>query len=277
MKWMNFAVKAGFSWPNVPVEIPFGSGFVVLSPAVDDLSCMASLFDAQGMTFEDGATRLARFLSRLAWSMDAGIEVHFAIGTNDPTRPGRLGKGRFATSPWSDAAPWQQLYLPPVLSSEAELGLALYREGLTLNSEPLAFLSFFKVLNIRFSSGNAQKTWIAANLANLRPYGRAVGRLAEVAKNHSDVADYLYVQGRCAVAHAFSSPVADPDEFSELTRLSDDLPLIRELAELFIEQDLGVPSAGSFFRIHRNSRPLPPEFFVPSPTSQGRIRYGPLG
>jgi hypothetical protein len=157
MLWMNFAVRAGFSWPNVPVEIPIDAGTVVLSPRTEELSCTASLFDPSGFEFDEGATRLSKFLSRLSWSQRGGIEEHFAIGTNDPERPGRLGKGLYATSSWADVDPWHQLYLPPVPTPQAGLGLALVREGMSLNSEPLRFLSFFKVLNVVFPDGARQR------------------------------------------------------------------------------------------------------------------------
>lgn len=272
MLWMNFAVRAGFSWPNVLVEIPFENSTVVLSPQTEELACTASLFDPAGFDFDEGATRLSRFLSCLAWSMHGGIDEYCAIGTNNPDKPGFLGKGTYATSSWSNVDPWHQLYLPSPSSPKAALAIALFREGMTLNSEPLAFLSFFKILNVVFPSGAAQKAWINSNLSVIR-YGRAMERLSELQIEHQDVGEYLYVQGRCAVAHAYSSPVADPDNYFDRRRLREDLPLIEAIAEACIERELAFPTTESFFASHRYSRELPREYLVPRINSNGRVCY----
>lgn len=269
---MNFAVRAGFSWPNVSVEIPFESSTVVLSPQTEKLACTASLFDPSGFDFDEGATRLSKFLSCLAWSMQGGIEEHFAIGTNNPDKPGFLGKGTYATSAWANVEPWQQLYLPSPSTPKTALAIALFREGMTLNSVPLAFLSFFKILNVVSPDGPAQKAWINNNLSAIR-CGRAIERLSKLETQGHDVGEYLYVQGRCAVAHAYSSPVADPDNYSDRSRLRDDLPLIKTIAEACIEREFGFPTTDTFFAAHRNSRELPREYLVPRVSSNGRVRY----
>ncbi|WP_143474163.1 methylamine utilization protein MauJ [Limnohabitans sp. JirII-31] len=137
------------------------------------------------------------------------------------------------------------IYLPTDLSKDAELALALYREGLSVNSVPFAFLSLFKVLNIRFGAGAGQEQWINSNIHRLW-YNPAVDRLTELRKTHHDIGNYLYVQGRCAVAHAHSSPLVNPDEYAERRRLESDMPLLKELVALFIEQELGVLSDSSF-------------------------------
>ena len=271
---MNFAVHAGFSWPNVPVEIPFENSIAVLSPQTGELACTASVFDPAGFEFDEGATRLSRFLSCLAWSMRGGIEEHFAIGSNNSETPGRLGRGTYATTSWANVEPWHQLYLPSPSTSKALLALALFREGMTLNSEPLAFLSFFKILNVVFPNGPAQQCWINNNLGLIR-YGRALERLAELRAHHHDIGEYLYVQGRCAVAHAYSMPVADPDNYSDRRRLRDDLPLIKDIAEMCIARELGVMTTDGFLAANRYSRELPREYLVPGLGSNGRVRYGP--
>jgi len=44
----------------------------------------------------------------------------------------------------------------------------------------------------------------------------------------------------CAVAHAFSQPIVDPDDAQEVRRLSSDLPIIKEIAEIIIGEVFGV-------------------------------------
>lgn len=247
MIWLNLAVKPHFSWPNVPIELPFEGTRLVLQPLTDTLCCTVSLFEPGGTTFEDGGTVLGRFLSRLAWSRNGGVVELFYIGTNNPERPGRLGRGTYGTSGWSAVEPSKYLYLPAAATPESDLGLALYREGMSVNSSPFAFLSFFKILNILHSKGEAQWKWVNDNLKHIW-YQPAVDRLQEIRKTESDVGKYMYVQGRCAVAHAYGTPIVNPNVYADKRRLELDLPLMKELAALFIEQELGVVSNDSFLK-----------------------------
>lgn len=275
MYWMNFAVRAGFSWPNVQVEIPFENSLVVLSPQTTELACTASIYSSEGFEFDDGATQLAKFLSCLAWSMRGGIEEHFAIGSNNPEKPGLLGNGAYATSVWASVEPWRQLYLPLLPTPKASLAIALFREGMTLNSVSFAFLSFYKVLGSVFVDGSAEQlNWINASLSSIHDM-MACQRLVELQAMHQDVGKYLYGQGRCAVAHAFSS-TADPDDYIDRRRLREDLPLIQSLAEICIERELAVLTTDSFLEKYRNAAKLPQEYLVPVKSGNGRIRYQPL-
>jgi len=274
MRWLDFAVRADFSWPNRAVEIPFEGKFVMLRPDTDELLCTASLYDDAGTTFDTGGTILSRFLSRLAWSREGGIEVLFAIGTNQTDQPGRLGRGTYGLSGWASVEPWHYLYLPLPASMQADLALALFREGLSLNSDPLAFLSFFKILNVTLSNGPAQMAWLNSNLHHITG-GRELDRLNELRGLHADLGNYLYVQGRCAVAHANASPIAHPDFYSDKRRLHDDLPLIQSLAAIYIEQELGVLSNSGFLQAQRHSDLTSPEILFPRAPRNGRVRYGP--
>lgn len=219
----------------------------MLSPPTDALACRAALLDLNRTTFEDGGTTLSRFLSRFAWTRNGGVEEFFHIGTNAPNEPGRLGQGTYARSGWATIDPPQYIYLPLMLDEKAELGLALYREGLSVNSVPFRFLSLFKVLNILYASGVGQEKWINDSLDAIW-YQPAVDRLREIRVLHHDVGRYMYVQGRCAVAHASSNPLVNPDIYSDRRRLESDLPLMKELAALFIENELGVRSESAFYK-----------------------------
>lgn len=274
MKWVDLAVRPRFSWPNRPVEIPFEGKKVVLQPLTEELSCTASLFDSSGTTFEDGGTILGRFLSRLAWSKDGGIVELFVAGSNNPDRPGRLGRGNYGTSGWAPVEPWDLLYLPIPTTAEADLALALFREGMSINSDPFAFLSYFKVLNIGFPGGQAQMDWINNNLSGIL-YSPAVDRISELRSSVANLGDYLYVQGRCAVAHANGTSIVNPDNYGDKRRLSRDIPLMKEVAALFIERELGVLTDSAFWRKHRESRRLPPELLKRSDAADGRSVYEP--
>ena len=82
--------------------------------------------------------------------------------------------------------------------------------------------------------------WIRDTLPKLTNRD-ALQRIAVIAAIEGDVANNLFVSGRCAVAHAFTNPVVDPDTPEHIIRLSADMPVAKALAEYLIEHELGVP------------------------------------
>jgi hypothetical protein len=250
MIWLNVAVEPKFSWPNIPIALPFEGKTIVLSPSTDTLACRAALLQPpSGNEFNEGATILSRFLSRLAWFHDAGLREIFFSGSSNPSEPGRLGSGTISRFSWASIDPQQCIYLPHAAGAEADLGLALYREGMSVNSAPFAFLSFFKILNIRHAGGEGQKNWINNNLCHIS-YPPAADRIKEILVKNSNVGEYMFVQGRCAVAHAHSNPLVNPDVYADKRRLEQDLPLIKELAAVFIEREFGILTASTFLHNH---------------------------
>jgi hypothetical protein len=67
-----------------------------------------------------------------------------------------------------------------------------------------------------------------------------VSRVRTLGATQPDVPKYLYESGRCAVAHAYADPIVDPDDVSDLRRLSEDLYIVKEIAEYLIETELKV-------------------------------------
>lgn len=55
------------------------------------------------------------------------------------------------------------------------------------------------------------------------------------------------------MAHAFGSPIADPDCYDDKRRLEDDLPLMKELARHHITSKFGVGSPSVVARDPRNN------------------------
>lgn len=61
----------------------------------------------------------------------------------------------------------------------------------------------------------------------------------------------MYHSGRCAVAHAYDkNQRVNPDNPIESIRLSQDLPIIKALAEYFIEYELGLKSRKTIWKEH---------------------------
>jgi hypothetical protein len=130
----------------------------------------------------------------------------------------------------------------------ALLALALYREGRSIESTPFEFLSYFKILNIfwkdRFETVSGVRInpiieGIRSELSNVKD-SQAVGRINALRSMGEDPARFLYESGRCAVAHANCDPIVDPDNVAQLHRLSEDMWIIRAIAERLIEERLGV-------------------------------------
>ncbi len=140
-------------------------------------------------------------------------------------------------------------YLPLPEDKKTQVALALYREGQCLDNDNYKFLSFFKILNLISDKAEQQKEWINRNIDKIIDR-EAKGILADLQKQHPDVGKYLYSSGRCAVAHAFHEPLLNPDNPQDTRRLSTELPLIKALAELLIEQEFKVLSNSTIWSQH---------------------------
>jgi len=244
MKWLTVAVKANFGWPTEEKEIEYLGCKYLLRPETDEDAQSVSLLCPKGIDMESGRLLVNRFLSALSWAEEEGISELFSVGSNGK-KPMRVGKskGRFI------AQKFRADYLPEPKDDKSLRALALFREAQSLNSPAYAFLGFFKVLNILFDRGADQKSWINKNISAIKEY-RASKRLEDLKKSQDNLGNYLYVQGRCAVAHDFNEPVVDPDIPAEVQRLSEDLPIVKELASIAIESELGIISKSTYHSTH---------------------------
>ncbi len=244
MKWLTVAVKANFGWPTEETEFNYLGCKYLLRPETDEDAQSVSLLCPEGIDMEAGRLLVNRFLSALSWAEEEGISELFAVGFSGK-KPMRVGKSntRFI------AQNFKADYLPEPKDVKSLRALAIFREALSINSSAYAFLGFFKVLNILFDSGAEQKSWINRNISAIKEY-RASKRIEVLKKSQDDLGKYLYVQGRCAIAHAFNEPAVDPDIPSEVQRLSEDLPVIKELAMIAIETELGIISKSTYHSTH---------------------------
>lgn len=240
--YRTIGVDTPIPWPCKERVITFrGHEFHIL-PGSEELSCMIRVKTDTGFTQIDADKMILELLSALAWAEQAGAVTTFG---NWCTAPLNIGKG-----PMGMIGPGHFDYLPDPPDPKAKLALALYREGLSVNLTPYQFLGFFKVINIIRDKGADQKQWIRDNVKYVTDK-RALARIAAIQTNEHDLAAYLYVSGRCAVAHAFDQTnVVNPDDPRDLIRLSEDLPVIRELARVAIEREFGVKSERDFHRAH---------------------------
>jgi len=237
MQWLHVGVRGSVDWPEKETKIQFGGHELVLRPSTKDTEQSVHIA-LQGLSEDDAATIINRFLSILAWCDDQGMENLYGWSGNPiPVSVPRQSRliGSSIIFPFD-----RDIEDDP----KALLALALYREGRTINSIPFAFLSYFKILNM-FWKDKVQnhKNDIIEGLRDVLPMitdEEARKRIDDLSKQQTDVATYLYKSGRCAVAHAYSEPVVDPDDMSDLQRLSQDMWIIKAVAEFLIEEKLHV-------------------------------------
>jgi hypothetical protein len=240
--WVVIGVETGVFWPTKETTVEFDGHQITLRPETKELA-PSVIMQCMGLTMNEGIHLLRRFLSSLSWVHGAPIRE---IGSGGGSHPYGIGKGAGARliNPNFHAD-----YLPAPKDPKAKLALALYREALSVNSVAYQFLGFAKVLNILYEKGKDQKEWINKNVDQITD-NRAKERLTELRQQGVDVGEYLYTSGRCAIAHAYATPVVDPEDPEENRRLHRDLSLIQALAEDLIERELGIKSAQTVWREH---------------------------
>lgn len=238
--WLNRGVVGGASWPKEDTHIQFGGHEFILKPATRDTEqTMCINLTKERMTEIEAMTLMNRFLSVLSWCNDQGMELLDCVGSSNVIPASVPRKIRIIGS--SFVFPFYRK-LPN--DPKVRLALALYREGLTVNSIPFSFLSFFKVINIFWNDKWVRnKNELIEGIRALLPQIKdefALKRLTELAKTEKDIPEYLYESERCAIAHAYSDPVIDPDDETHLRRLAWDILIIQEIATYLIEDKLGV-------------------------------------
>lgn len=236
---MTVGIDTQIPWPDEERVVKFEGKEFLFLPQTDRLQRAVRVKLGPGFPKSAADRMILELLSALAWAEESGADTTFWTWGTIPINVGKgpfgmIGSGRFD-------------YLPAPVNPKAKLALAIYREALSVNLVPYKFLGFFKVVNVIRDKGTDQKAWIKSTLAHITD-GGIKARIAEIQKRNPDVADYLYVSGRCAVAHAFNQPVVNPDDPTDLIRLNEDLPVIQEIARIAIERELGVVSKREYRR-----------------------------
>lgn len=235
--WLNVGIKGSAIWPTEETKVKFGGHELLLKPATRETEQSIHI-NLKGISDIDALTLINRFLSVLSWCDDQPMENRYGW-SGSPVPVAIPKETRISGS--SIAFPFYRDIEP---SEKTRLALALFREARTVNSTPFEFLSYFKILNIfwkdKYSNGqNAIIEGIRSLIPNLTD-DLAIQRLKTLHASESNVPKYLYESGRCAIAHAFADPIVDPDDVSDLRRLSQDLHIIKTIAEHLISAELGV-------------------------------------
>lgn len=245
--WSCAYVRTEIPWPNKVQELRFSDRVFFLIPpsqyGTEKITFSAiALKLLEGESVEVGAMLTNQLLSAMTWISDKPARVEQWGGGS---RPYPCLGGTVTTLT-------DQFYMPdlPQPSSEkAKLALGLYREGRSMDHTVYACLSYFKIINILHSGYPSQIAWINEAVNHLRSPS-AIGRLGELKATQEDVGKYLYGSSRCAIAHAYGSPVVNPDDPLDERRLRQDYPLVKELASVAIERDFAIKSAATIYAEH---------------------------
>lgn len=231
--WLNVGVSGTAIWPPKETTVKFAGHDLLLRPATPTSEQSIHIDLDAGISEEDALTTINRFLSVLAWCDDQPIENKYGWSGNPvpvsvPKDSRQMGS--------SIAFPFfRELEAEP----KARLALALYREGITINSVPFAFLSYFKILNIfwedkfRTQNGSRSNQLVEQIRIAIPAVSESIARnrILDLKRAHVDVAQYLYESCRCAIAHAHTGTIADPDDMRDIRRLSADIWIIKAIAE----------------------------------------------
>ena len=247
--WVVGNVEGSIAWPLKVTKVKFREHTLLLVPKSETSYPFVAL-KTNDNNFKAGQKIISQFLSSLTWVEGNSISVKYWSGGS---RPHPMGFG-----PQGGNVVTQQFeldYLPDPNDERTRWALAFYREGLSLNNVAYAALSFFKIINIFANNGPRQKAWINGNISHAGTNNFVkfeMQRRLDELKNAgvTDVGEYLYASGRCAIAHAGDNPTIDPENPDDLERLTKDLPLIKALAAYAIEKEFGIKSRHTIWQEH---------------------------
>ena len=235
-RWMNLGVSGQVEWPRRRHRTDFGGHKLVLMPRTK--TAMASIhIEISRLDNVEAMTIVNRFLSLLSWCNGQPVINHYGWSGSPAPVPVPAERDSFCVA---DYFAFARL---PLTEPKQQLAVALYREARSVNSVPYAFLGYFKILNILWDDRKRNgRNPLVEGIRRLLPKltdHKCIERIA-ILKKQPDPATYLYESGRCAVAHAHKKARVDPDDVTDLHRLSEDLNVVRALAEHLIEKEMGV-------------------------------------
>ena len=242
--WLLVNVDGG-CWPEELTLIIYKEKEVFILPPEDGYypAVMMNLKKSSFKDINSCKTFLMQFLSALVWVQNRGINIISWVDYkafskfSDSMRQQHEGPKHNITLSGS----FRLAYLPSPKNDNARLALAFYREGLSLNHKGYAFLSLYKIINLKYEKGKKQKKWIKENIDKIQDT-MALDRINEIKRmNAIDPCEYLYHSCRCAVAHAGeNSDVYDPENLEDEIRFWQDYPVILQLARIMIEDEYGI-------------------------------------
>jgi len=237
--------------PRQQLQTTYEGLTIHIQPHMDDFCDLMSTFVLPGTDIQHVRLRLNRFLSAMAWKDNRAFitrgDIAGGARPQDSDKP-RFNYGEKRRLPYGIISRFDFEHLVVPSNDRQRLALALFRDGLDSDNAFYKFLSYYKIVNILHSRPDDQMEWMNANIPSLR--FDAAERAKQLAQSNGDLGKYLYVQGRTAIAHAFASPIRDPDLPADRMEIREDCRLIKGLAALLIERELGIPSLPKIWHDH---------------------------
>ena len=233
------------AWPTRPQALEFAGFRIWIVPITTGHYPGVALRRCPDLTQEGAEKVLYRFLSVLSWREEGGIAVASRSGGNLPRMMGLAKQSGFAIREEFD---FTELICPE--EEEPRIALALMREGLSLNHHGYAFLSYWRVLELAFPKASARVAWMTSTIPTLSRRGVTEATASIVEQGVTDVGRHLFDSGRCAIAHATSEPIINPDDPGDAMRLYRELPLVRAIAIRAIEDRFGILSPTTEYQQH---------------------------
>jgi len=233
--WIIVTVENSVLWPTEETTVDFMGHELILRPPTEENAADVRMQHEHPDECMQAFETILRFLSALSWSKRCPACAKLRIECTHPMRGGKGNSDPILCTGYSPS----ELGLPN--NPKARLAIALYREARSIRNTPYEFLSYFKIINILYSSGPEQRVWINNAITQITD-SKAKERISRLSKEESDIGAYLYQSGRCAVAHTSVDPIVDPDNPDDFLRLSADMPVVHALAVHLIETELGLSS-----------------------------------
>lgn len=244
-EWVVANIDTTDVWPVKSQKMLFRGATIWILPVMD------GRFPALAMRVEPPHSRegcellLSRFLSLLAWVEGRGYLINGFSGGSLPNPMGRERKLGLSICDEFDLPYW-----PDQQTDSASLALALMREGRGLNHPGYSFLSFFRVIEAAFPEAKRRCEWMGGRLETITDHLAKQVIIELKSKGVTDLGDHLYKSGRSAMAHAREGVIIDPDDPADSRRMRAELPLIRNLAELAIEDSFHIETTQTNWTKH---------------------------
>ena len=240
---------SSFVWVEEDTIITFKGYKLMLTPAEDKeypavyINLRTNFRSRNSEHSDRGINIILEFLSAYSWQSGQFFEIKGTGGGSFPFKQ----RGFDKYIPTSKIHFFDEV--PEINDKQALLALALRREAESQQHPAFRFLSFYRIINLVFSNPIKQKEWINNSLSSLDSHAQE--KITELRKTETDIANYLYVSCRCAVAHANTDNITiNPDDYSDYKRLHRDMYIIEGLADLVIEKEIGIKSSFTQSREH---------------------------
>lgn len=264
-RWRQIAVRTNVAWPSQIHEVAFENSTIQLRPAGLHAPDVIMQFDDAALTDIEALRKLREFLSVLTWLRKKSIH-EYANGVSSVYLPQIGPPPQFQEI----SKNFQIKYFPDLSHPKAKLGLAIFREAVTVNSTAYKYLGYWKIISMLFPDGQqSQFQFIKEAIGQLNG-SEAKARLEQLERLESIdevIKKQLYGSRRCAVAHATTTTV-NPDNPDDQKEIEKDICIVRAIAEHILEKELGVRNESQLWE--ENGFSLPAEH-TETIISQGQL------